>query len=407
MAPAAAELALVGCFQQVYGRHKNRQFVVEKLAAHFTGRGEALPDLQLAVDLDDVESWEVEWDAHMVDANCESKADRIKLIQWLKARSGNAGGRDIDKVKSWANDVINDLESVGVVLDARQTAELRAKIDTREKGELKSQCIGKMPVGILYWGRALSDQDGEEYEAQFNALGGADGGTVDVTRFESYIKLHKNTEGRSVMTLERALKKESDWQDYLLRTVEALERAALPKCALQLMRLDMAVTKHCGGSWARKQAYLVYYFFTEHLGIGVPTLMAVSSFAAAFGAAGAVQVYSSTPPLKSPGSRSALPIEDIASASEAGQSHTSSALTQLAAQMEGMQKMLPKPGSEAQPAGLASVTRKTSCDFCRRSVCAIFTGVGRPCRQYHRAVELLRKEIKAKQEAEAAAESES
>ena len=128
MPPSAAELAIKGCLSQTYGRQKNLPSVVTKLTAHFVGRGESLADLPLPVDTDDVAPWEAEWMAHMTDAGCTSSADKVKLIQWLKARGGATTGREADSVKSWANDVLTDLEAIGVVLDPRQTAELRAKI---------------------------------------------------------------------------------------------------------------------------------------------------------------------------------------------------------------------------------------------------------------------------------------
>ena len=205
MAPSSDELAMRGCFAQPYNGVALRPAVQAALVAHFVARGETLRDLPLAVDVDDLPTWESEWKAHLVDAGNGSAADAIRLLKWLKARSGSSLGRETDKTKSLANDVICDLEQIGVILGARETAELRARITAREKGELKAQTTGRLPVGILYWGRAMTMEDGEEYDAQFNALGGAEGGTVDITRFDSYIKLHNKTTSRGLLTLERAI----------------------------------------------------------------------------------------------------------------------------------------------------------------------------------------------------------
>ena len=332
MAPSSEEIALKGCFAQAYNGVVLRDAVQKDLVAHFVGRGEALRDLPLAVDVDDLTTWESEWVAHLRDSGNTSSADGIRLVKWLKARSGSAAGRDTDKNKSLANDIICDLEAIGVVLAPKESAELRARITSREKGELKAQTTGRLPVGILYWGRAMTAEDGEEYDAQFNALGGDGGGTVDITRFDSYIKLHNKTTSRGLLTLERALEKEADWRDYLIRTVDMLEKSGLPKASLQLMKLDMTVTKHSGFSWARKSAYLKYYFFNEFLGIGMPSLMAISSFAATFGAAGPITPVAR---IVDSSSKSSVTLEDLASASQAGgSSEASSALTQLRSEID-------------------------------------------------------------------------
>ena len=53
---------------------------------------------------------------------------------------------------------------------------------------------------ILHLGRAATTEEREEWTLQFEAMGGKEGGIVEIERFTSYIKMHDKT-GDEVITL--------------------------------------------------------------------------------------------------------------------------------------------------------------------------------------------------------------
>ena len=58
-----------------------------------------------------------------------------------------------------------------------------------------------------------------------------------------------------------------------------------------------------------------------------------------------------------------------------------------------------KPGTESGGnIDVSGVTGRSQCDFCRRSVCPLITGEGRPCRQYNQALEVWREKMRAQRE---------
>ena len=122
------------------------------------------------------------------------------------------------------------------------------------------------------------------------ALGGSDGGTINLVGRKSYRELHKTTTTKfSVLTLERALKSEQLFDRWLAKMVEKLQNAALPKAGLRLMQVVAQSSTQSGGNWSWKRAYLEGYFFDEYLGLGLPKLIASAS---AFNASGQLQLYS-------------------------------------------------------------------------------------------------------------------
>ena len=59
----------------------------DKLVEYFGSRGEAVTELELAPDKDNLEAWCAEWDATLIDAKVESPADRLKTIGWLESKA--------------------------------------------------------------------------------------------------------------------------------------------------------------------------------------------------------------------------------------------------------------------------------------------------------------------------------
>lgn len=192
-----------------------------------------------------------------------------------------------------------------------------------------------------------------------------------------------------MVTLERALEKESLYRPWLLRTAELLEMSGLPKASLRLIKLDMQVDEQTGGLWARKQAYLKHYFFKEHLGVGLPSTMAVGSFARAMGAAIGLQMPVETPTPKLP---LVLPSDSASQIGSSTGSAADSALSALRSELAEMRSDLKRSPAKA---GLAACTGRSQCDWCRREDCPLMSGEGRPCRQYNAGLELWRKKQKA------------
>ena len=175
--------------------------------------------------------------------------------------------------------------------------------------------------------------------------------------------------------------------------------AGLPKATLRLIKLDMQIDEQTGGQWARKQAYLKHYFFKEHLGVGLPTVMAVGSFARAMGASLGVPT---TPSLPSTPAASTVSLGDLRSASQVGsqvgsttESGVESSLSSLRTELAEMRASIDDRKRSAGKAGLAGCTGRSQCDWCRRDDCPLMTGDGRPCRQYNAGLELWRKKVKA------------
>ena len=404
MAPlgAVGSSAHRALWAQTHDRHALIRGVQDALHDFFVARGEEVASLPLAVDEADVDAWTQEWRDYLADAGIATKSDGTRLISWLRARGARPVHRGADRSIGKASDLINALEASGVVLSPRQQNEFRAKVKSLEEGEAAEQCLGKRPVGILYLGRALSEDDCTEYDLQYLAMGGASGGVVDITVFESYIKLHNETRERNVVTLERALEREALYRPWLLRTAELLEMAGLPKASLRLIKLDMQVDEQTGNQWARKQAYLKHYFFKEHLGVGLPTTMAVGSFARAMGASLGIPTTSVLPPTPAASTvASTVSLGELRSASQVGstaESGVESSLSSLRTELAEMRTAIDDRKRSAGKAGLSACTGRSQCDWCRREDCPLMSGDGRPCRQYNSGLELWRKKLKADRE---------
>ena len=331
---------------------------------------------------------------------------------WLSQRMVSAAGAATEKSTGIAGVVVTTLEELGRPLDGVSATTLRAKLAAKEKGEETDQCVGSLCVAILYLGRAFKEAESKEYDAQFTHMGGVDG-IVDVTRMESYIEFHNSTRDRDVLSLERAVRGSGasleKLERWLVRTMELLTRSGLPLASLRLMQLDQRIKRDCGGSWPARRAYFETYFFESRLGIGLPVSSDSAAFAAATGARSDVGVLSSSSSsLPAAGGTKSIALSAIGSCDSVSQvgggSVASAAPTELAVLQASLAKLEAKLDSssslEAKP-GLSGVTGRTQCDFCRRTECPLITGVGRPCRQYNKALELFRKDRKEQEEAAA------
>ena len=204
-----------------------------------------------------------------------------------------------------------------------------------------------------------------------------------------------------MLTLARAIKSETRFPVWVLNTMEALTKAGKTLACVQLTRVLLQADKNAVGVWNVKAAYLHGYFFEEYLGLGMPEVTAFNSalHAVAVGAGKAKTVTLDRMALAasetgSVGGYTSLP----GSASQAGGTEVSSALTALKAVMEdaltplkGMKLAEP---SDKVKAPKALVDAKGGCVFCGRSWCTLLKG-GEMCRAGKRALALSR-ETKSK-----------
>eukprot|EP00966_Prymnesium_polylepis_P209443 4851676-Prymnesium_polylepis.1 len=197
MAPleAAAVVAIKAELSKRHGRHHLPAVVVEKLVRFFTSRGESLADLSLDVDDDDVEAWEKLWAVVAEDAGVDTASDRLRVVQYLHARSRPSSGTTRDAT-GVANVAITALEANGVSISSEAAAAMQNALAIAEAGD---------EVDIARWKREKA------------ALVGTQNGTVNVCMFDSYIKLASKS---SSITLERALKSDELWAQKKLKMAE-------------------------------------------------------------------------------------------------------------------------------------------------------------------------------------------
>ena len=106
MAPLseAAAAALLAVLSKRHGRHVlPRDLVVAKLVEFFARRGESISDLPLAVDEEDVPSWETLWLEIAADAGIEATSDRRRLVDFLRVRSKPEGDTAVRDASGLAN----------------------------------------------------------------------------------------------------------------------------------------------------------------------------------------------------------------------------------------------------------------------------------------------------------------
>ena len=86
----AAKAALQGEFGKSVGARRLHTEVQAALVRRYVARGEALTELPLDVEKDDVASWEAGWRAELTASGITDAGDSVRFIQWLHARSNFA-----------------------------------------------------------------------------------------------------------------------------------------------------------------------------------------------------------------------------------------------------------------------------------------------------------------------------
>ena len=274
----AQKAALAAEFGKVFNGVRVKQHTADALVKHFAGRGDSLSELRdiLTMEKDKEDEWKAIWKAIFEEAGLENFSDMERLARWARARGTDVGASVANHGHAQSRRAIEVLEINGMTVSREMRAELDAALEQGDAGSEKEQCCCALTVFIIYLGRAPTEDERVWWVEQFNQLGGSTGGQIEITKLPSYAKTHSKTPD-SCMTLERALRKEGSFADYSVKTIESLNRAGMYKASARLMKVLGLAMKQANGSWARRRAYLVGYFFEEHTGVGLPVDMAYQS----------------------------------------------------------------------------------------------------------------------------------
>ena len=251
---AARQAAIAGEFGKVYDGRKLREPVQKLLVAYFAGRqGESVADLRqlLVVDKSDEAGWEQLWLSALAGAGVQGAFDEKLFLRWARGRSAGGGGAVHGNAQ--AKRALDVLDSSGVVVTADLRAEIEAALTKGEAGTEKEQCCCSLAVFILYLGRAPGEDEDEWWNSQYNALGGNEGGLIDITKLQSYVKSHSKTP-ESCLTLERSLKSdrnEARFTEWSIKTNDLLNKAGLFYAAARLMKVLTQANRQAGGAWPR------------------------------------------------------------------------------------------------------------------------------------------------------------
>lgn len=397
---AAGEAALKAEFGKAYDGVRLRASLQADLVAHFAGRGLGLTDVKdmLLISKNFPDRSERIWVRLLKDdigVAAESEVECFLL--WLHSRqlgSTAAVGHANDQVKR----ALDVLDSHGYTISPDMRQDMESALALGEAGSEKEQCCNALAVHILYLGRAPESVEEVWWNEQYQRLGGRVGGKVEITKSPTYQKAHSKSP-ESVMTLERALKKEERFNEWSIQTVDALNTCGLPKAAAMLMRILAQATRLANGNWQRKKIYLYGYFFEEYTGVGLPADYATRS---AFNAMASVPAPSMERMIGEGGPPSALgsalSLSEYSrlggSVSQAGESNIS--MKDLAEVIkssiqEGLSSRGGGGGSGGSEAGGSSGGGKSKgeCMYCHRRNCAMRSG-GPPCREAKQAADMLR-----------------
>ena len=214
LAPAAAPppnpavvAALRGEFAKVYNGRRLRTQAQAALVARFARRGESLVDVisHVTVDKADEDGWKQLW-TNLFNgpgfANCD-EMDRDQFFLWARARGAGAP-EAAQMANSQAKRALDILDANGVQISSSVRTDIESAMAAADAGSEKEQCCCPLTVFILHLGRAPTQEETDWWVEQYNALGGREGGRIDITKLQSYVKGHHKTPATS-LTLERAL----------------------------------------------------------------------------------------------------------------------------------------------------------------------------------------------------------
>ena len=386
---AAGEAALKAEFGKSYDGVRLRGALQAQIVEHFAKLGRGLTDVKdlLQISKNFPERSEKIWVKLLQsDIGIAEEAEVECFLLWLHSRqlgTTAAVGHANDQVKR----ALDVLDSHGHTVSQDLKNDIELALSLGEAGGEKEQCCNALAVHILYLGRAPDNGEETWWTEQYQRLGGRVGGKVEITKSPTYQKAHAKSP-ESVMTLERALKREDRFNEWSIQTVDALNTCGLPKAAAMLMRVLAQATRLANGNWPRKKIYLYGYFFEEFTGVGLPADYATRS---AFNAMASVPAPSMERMVGEGGPPStmgsAMSLSNYSrlggSASQAGDSSVSmkdlAEIIRVSIQEEGLASRGGGGGSEGSEAsGTSGGGNRGTCMYCRRKNCAMRNGGGTP-----------------------------
>ena len=410
---AAGRAALAAEFGKTFDGVRLLQGMQQAIVGHFAAKGESLTDVRsiLVISPSNPAGSERLWSELLTkDLNISSAADVQRFFLWLNARhsSSTASGLGV-----YANDqtrrALDVLDSHGVTVSRDAQKDLEIALVSGDAGTEKEQCCNALAVHIIYLGRAPDASEETWWKDQYNRLGGRAGGKVEITKSPTYQKAHSKSP-ESVLTLERALKKEDRFTEWSVQTTDALNASGLPRAASMLMKVLAQSNRMAAGNWVRKRVYLYGYFFEEFTGLGLPTEYATRSAFNAMALAppsGFEKNFVGGSDVGAPSlagasglseySRLGGSVSQVGSGSSVDQSELASAIkASIEESLAPLIKELGKGGGGGSSGGGGG----GSCMYCHRAECTMRQG-GPPCKKAKYASDLLQmnqKEAKKKRE---------
>ena len=230
----AAAAALNALLSETQGRYSLAADTREALVAYFKARGRGVMDLPWDVDRHNDSAWEREWLAYLRSAGVTDEAEGLLLIEWLRARS--APGAGSGSKQGITEVALTTLENNGIKVAPAAAAALERELTASEAGSEETQCCNARLAFRLLMNSDPNPQQTAWWDQQFAALASLDSGAgIDIPGLDEYKKLHKpSSSSVQLLTLERALKSERDFNEWLMQMVRSLEVAGLPKASIRL-----------------------------------------------------------------------------------------------------------------------------------------------------------------------------
>ena len=263
-------------YARTQGTYKISTKVVEALMALHELRGDSLADLPWSPERDDLEAWRESVNAYLAEATVASKFDQMRFVAFLEASAGMRGANADSAQVGMLQNVMMALESSGVRIPGTAVAGLEQALASTEAGSRLAQCTDNpVLLGILYMSQNILSSESLEYLKQAFGVRKANGrGCIDVRAMREY---RETMASSTAPILERAIRTESAFEAWIVRTSEALASARLPLARDMLNEVLAQARAQSHGNHALFREFAYGYFFDEFLGCGLPEVVAIRS----------------------------------------------------------------------------------------------------------------------------------
>ena len=250
-----------------------RRPVREKLASFFLKDG-----------VDPFVQWPSEaqrpaWEAAFEEAiEGHSWAEKLHFLSWLEARGTlNARQDDTRDVMLRESIALGAEESGGdkametAAAAAKEAAPRSIVIPTLKE----AQCVCAATAFIVYTSKTCSTDEQSWWLSQQRGPGGRSAG-VPIINLPQYSRLAKTSIQFRYLERVLALDSESELDRWVEETASLLGHAGLQWASLRLIKMLNSARKICP-RWEMRRRYLELYFFTNHLGLGLPVELCQAS----------------------------------------------------------------------------------------------------------------------------------